>query len=186
MLTREEIRHLFENKEVCLVGNSIKLFDNKTTGSLIDSYDTVCRFNKGILKLGDPSYGNRFDVLFYAQLATIPSKHRTDPTEFGDAYLIHTGRKGRHRIFNEDKSHFVSLNDWAKLRDNLRLVKKQDPSTGIVAIDFVLSLNPKKVILFGFDWKKNPTFYNLHRDKEPHNYSSEQLYISKLSKVEIK
>jgi len=184
MLTREEIRLQFENKTVCLVGNSVKLFDNKNNGSLIDSYDTVCRFNKGISKLGDPCYGNRFDVLFYAHSNVVPMAWRTNPTQFGETYLIQTSIKGRQpeRLFNKHKSYIVPITN---LRDRLKLIKGQEPSTGMVAIDFVLSFNPKKIVLFGFDWKKNPTFYAKPIDVEPHNYQNEELYINSLKNIEI-
>lgn len=187
MLNREGLKYLFQNKEVCLVGNSIKLFE-KENGSIIDSHDTVCRFNKGISKLGHPSYGSRCDVLFHSHLKIVPIKYIEDTQFLSNTYLIHTGRLGRNNSNGIDNLYYVPLNSWTKIKSKLKLQKRQDPSTGIVAIDFVLSFDPKKIILFGFDWKKFPTFYDLNRKSEPHNYLAEKTFINKFipNKIEIR
>lgn len=184
MLTREEIKYLFKNKEVCLVGNSVKLFE-KDNGSVIDKYDTVCRFNKGISKLGHPSYGSKIDVYFYSHCMSMPGPYRSNPKKFNNTVLIQTGRHNRDTIINKN-TYQIPLEDRIKLKEKFNLSKKQDPTTGVLAFDFLLSFKPKKIILIGFDWKEYPTFYDLNRLYEPHNYSAEKEYITSFSTQLVK
>lgn len=179
MFTREEIRSHFENKTVCLVGNSVKLFEKKN-GIIIDNYNTVCRFNKGISKLGDLSYGSKMDVYFYSHIMSMPSSYRDNLKKFNNIPLIQTGKHNRNTVIN-DNTYYVPLTEILVLKEKFNLSKKQDPTTGVVAFNFILSFKPKKIILIGFDWKEYPTFYDLNRSFEPHNYPAEKKYITSFS-----
>ena len=62
-----DINKIFYQKSVALVGNSESLL-TKEYGNLIDSYDVVCRINRGIENIiNNPiSSGTKIDILFYA------------------------------------------------------------------------------------------------------------------------
>ena len=61
------VNRIFYQKSVALVGNSESLL-TKEYGNLIDSYDVVCRINRGIENvINNPiSNGTKIDVLFYS------------------------------------------------------------------------------------------------------------------------
>ena len=185
MLTREIIKDYIKNKNVILVGNSAKLCQSHSNGQLIDSFEVVCRINKGIASLGKPWYGKRCDIFFYASLVSIPKKLKKQVHDDKDPIWIKTSK--HNSFLNHNKNYNIPLEEWSHLKvDKLHLYdKKIQPTTGMVSIDFILSCDPKKLTLIGFDWKKEPTFYDLDRTYEPHDYNGEENYIRNLDKVHI-
>lgn len=60
-MSSSEIQDFVKDKNVLLVGNSVAALD-KTQGELIDSYDIVVRFGKGIPKGREKSIGSKTDI----------------------------------------------------------------------------------------------------------------------------
>ena len=67
-------------------------------------------------------------------------------------------------------------------RQRLKQDGKQ-PSTGLLAIDFALACGCKSIDLYGFDFFKNPTYYNPVGYQTLHNGNSERERILELAKV---
>lgn len=185
MLTRKNLEDYFKGKQVLLVGNSVKLCQSNSNGDFIDSFPIVCRINKGVASLGTPWYGKKCDVFFYASLVSIPKKMKKAVHDINNPIWIKTSK--HNSFMAHDKNYNIPHNEWWHLKtEKLKLTEKKiEPTTGIVAVDFILSCSPKKLTLIGFDWKKSPTFYDLNRTHEPHDYSKEESYIRSFEKVHV-
>jgi hypothetical protein len=63
----------------------------------------------------------------------------------------------------------------------LKAGKNENPTTGLLALDYIHSCNPNSINVYGFDWKKTPTFTDPHLKREkfcPHDYEAEKLYCN--------
>jgi hypothetical protein len=179
-----DVNKIFYNKSVVLVGNSENLLANKY-GYLIDDYDVVCRINRGIENtIHNPiSAGSKTDILFYSmcRVDIIPLKIEKNIT------CIQTTTKYSNFRLNND-THFY--NDNTSLKTKLNLPKKKIPSTGITAIDIINNAQPKKFGIYGFDFKKTPTYYHdteeykkLHPvQKSKHLWEQEENFVINLTK----
>jgi hypothetical protein len=50
------------------------------------------------------------------------------------------------------------------------------PSMGAIVLNFLDSCNLKSLSIFGFDWNRTPTWYEI-RKNNPHNFDKEQEYF---------
>ena len=60
---------------------------------------------------------------------------------------------------------------------------RQNPTTGLMMLDYLSHCNPKNVYIYGFDWKETPTFTDMNRKEEKtcgHNYETEKEYCEKI------
>ncbi|MBE26546.1 MAG: hypothetical protein CMN33_02545 [Saprospirales bacterium] len=149
-----DINKIFYQKSVALVGNSESLL-TKEYGNLIDSYDVVCRINRGIENIiNNPiSSGTKIDILFYAMCRTdiIPFRLEKNVT------CIQTTTKNSNARLDNNTFFY---NDTLALKSKLNLPKKKIPSTGITAINMIHHAQPKKFGIYGFDFKQTPTYYH--------------------------
>lgn len=151
--------------EINVVGNAESLL-SQDYASQIDSLPTL-RFNYINLK---PAHGTRWDYLATSQINLV-QKYK-DPQ-------WHTILYTRWR--NADDKHFANLPyPVEEISTNLmhefnKKIKR--PSTGLSALMYLDTLNIKCNI-FGFDWKKTPSFYQDEatekRANSPHNYQLEE------------
>lgn len=56
---------------------------------------------------------------------------------------------------------------------------KKKPSTGLKVIDYILSLQPKEITLYGFDFNQSRTWYETRTD-QPHDFEGENRYVQNL------
>lgn len=151
--------------EINVVGNAESLL-SRDYAAQIDSLPTL-RFNYIDLK---PAHGTRWDYLATSQVRLI-NKY-TDPK-------WHTILYTRWR--NSDDKHFANLTHKVEevptgLMNQISKIIKR-PSTGLTALMYLDTLNIKCNI-YGFDWKKTPSFYqNEATEKKanaPHDYQLEE------------
>lgn len=178
-----DINRIFNGKSVAIVGNSVNLLTNKY-GHLIDDYDVVCRINRGIENaVNNPiSAGSKTDILFYSmcRVDIIPLKLEKNIT------CIQTTRKYCNFRLNNDTYFY---NDTS-LKTKLNLPKKKIPSTGITAIDIIHNARPKTFGIYGFDFKKTPTYYHNTEEykkihpvqKSKHLWEQEENFVKNLLK----
>jgi hypothetical protein len=177
------VNRIFYQKSVALVGNSESLL-TKEYGNLIDSYDVVCRINRGIENvINNPiSNGTKIDVLFYSICRTdiIPFRLEKNVT------CIQTTTKNSNTRLDNDTLFYNN----ASIKTKINLPKKKIPSTGITAIDIINNAQPKKFGIYGFDFKKTPTYYHdteeykkLHPvQKHKHLWEHEENFVINLTK----
>lgn len=137
----------FKNKSVALVGNARGLLQ-KSFGKEIDSYDIVCRINRGFLLTEKYSehYGSRTDIIFLNIYKTLSHhlKHKN--------FVIIQMTPSEEPV--EKVAYCFPKQDLNDLKQLVQL-----PSTGLRCIHYLSKTDVKNIGIFGFDWKKTPTFY---------------------------
>jgi hypothetical protein len=165
----------FEGKTVALVGNAMSLFD-KNFGSEIDSHDVVVRLNKAAMLYTrhdcEVSHGKRTDVWMFWNGAEYRNYfHKTT------AKKMHMGHQGRN-FSNLSSVDFVYPKEYyMELRT--KVGEHQNPTTGIMALDYIARCNPLSITVYGYDWKETPTFTDPTRRKDrncPHDHAAEKEY----------
>jgi len=153
------MKEVFEGKTVSVVGNARSLF-NSTHGKDIDSADVVCRIKRGFFMLNDTtdiiSHGQRTDVWFLNWFKTM------NPT----------------KVTNKRCDHVVEIlhNKEIDLEFLQRELGHHRPSTGLRILHFISLYNPKKVKVYGFDWKSTPSFHDNKLEDERHDLRLEKKY----------
>lgn len=179
-----QLSDLIEAKSVAIVGNALSLF-NCSYGQQIDSHDIVIRLNKAAMwydRFDVPqSHGKRTDIWMfwsaheYRPMITDLIKRNSNVVK------VHCSTVMRHH----GNVSMVDLLYPIKQHHQLcRAAKIDNPTTGLMAIDFCLSANPSTVSLYGFDWKATPTWTDPDRvyDQQcPHDHCAERLYCQQLA-----
>jgi len=134
------LKNFVENKIIGLVGNASLILE-KNYSTHIDDNDTVLRFNRGIPT--HPYQGKKFDILCCSGKPIIEDLLDQIPPNV----IILYGKDLQNKYLQQ-------------LREKLNLVtKKQKASTGLLFLTHVISLKPKQINLYGFDWNKTKTYY---------------------------
>lgn len=172
------MRDWFEGKSVALVGNSTSLFD-KEYGTIIDQHDVVVRLNKAAMLTNRfdarDSHGTRTDIWMFWSVNEY-QKHFVD---LPDVKKFHAG----HQFRTSPKIQLVDGIYPDDMYSRLKGVagSRRNPTTGFIAIDYIRHSDPRRLSVFGFDWKKTPTHTDPDRVKEklcPHDYDVEEQYCT--------
>jgi hypothetical protein len=131
----------FTDKVVGLVGNASLLLQ-KDYSKHIDNNDIVCRINRGIPT--HSTQGKKFNFLFC-------SGHGKLINDILDKIPDNVKIIYANEINNDLK---LDLQKKLNIKN-----KKQKPSTGLLALAYIINKNPKCINLYGFDWKKSKTYY---------------------------
>jgi hypothetical protein len=152
------MRSVFEGKTVSVVGNARSLFDG-SYGQEIDSAEVVCRIKRGFFMLQPndvKSHGKRTDVWFLNWFKTMK------PT----------------RVTNKTCDHIVEILHHPEI--DVEWLKKDlghhRPSTGLRILHLISLYDPKKVYVYGFDWKNTPSFHDRKLHDERHDFELEKRY----------
>jgi hypothetical protein len=160
----EEVKEWFAGRTVALVGNAESLF-HKRYGDEIDAHDVVVRLNKAAMLWAeykaDLSHGTRTDVHMVFNIGEY--RHRT-PEWNPNIKLMHMSKLRQIKQHRELVHDMFSKDDHAKLSE---LVGYENPTTGLMALYYIDSCEPKKIDVYGFDWKETPTFTDMERKKDP-------------------
>jgi hypothetical protein len=154
-----------------IVGNAASMLQ-KQNGSLIDRYPTV-RFNR--VEIVNPlAQGNRWDILASAEVNTFMTYNNEEPRFHS---LIFTPSV-EDSVYKSKKIKFnTTIYNYPKnLANDLTRLLESKPSTGIMILHYLNTINHKKVNVFGFDWKDTPTMYET-RNKGNHNFKKEKALV---------
>ena len=170
------MNEFFEGKTVALIGNAMSLFD-LSYGTEIDSHNVVVRLNKAAMLLNsfdsEASHGKRTDVWMFWSVREYYRHFEKNK----DVLKMHAGHQNRD-------SNLIKLVDFVYPNELYESLKPKagplnNPTTGFIAIDYILHCKPSILSVYGFDWKKTPTQTDPSRKKEakcPHNYDVEEAY----------
>ncbi len=158
----------FKNKKIALFGNAKSVFDKKR--KIDEEFDIICRINAGIPIGKEEHIGSRTDMLFLS-LALC----KWEIEEFKTQQVIWCSPKREMMTDYIDKISLKFMDEeWDKLYEKLG---QNRPSTGIMALEWLLDTRFKSLTLIGFDFWKTPNWYTDTRHLGEHNPEAEQLYI---------
>lgn len=177
-------------KRVALVGNAASLLSTQY-GSEIDDHDVVIRINTPAIFYDAltprHSHGTRIHVwAFWDYFRYKTSDHRNKPQRLLDTFfdsdrynilnLNMTNKKNEGFVWNDDEFFFD-----VKQRC---LQETGNPSAGLVLLYLLNECDPAVVNVYGFDFKRTPTFSNFTYDVDEnrfdnffrHDYAFEETY----------
>lgn len=162
-----ELQKYLARKDIALLGNARSILKKEKN---IDSHEIVCRMNRGYPQGKEKYIGLRTDILF---LSTKINKERI-LRGFNPKYVIWmTKSQGLATDWIKKTALKNPPEDWEEL--NKKFPEKKLPSTGILAIQFLLKhINFKSLTIYGFDFFKTGTFY--------HNLINQQWHGGNLEK----
>jgi len=170
----DEIQEFCKGKDICLPGNANSILKEKKD---IDSFDVVCRMNRGTPRGKEAFIGSRTDILF---LSTGMSGENIR-SSFKPRFVIWMTECNRlakpwvleNAIQNPGK-------DWRELQKQLGM----NPSTGFLALNFFLKrIDFKSLTIYGFDFFETKTWYNTKIDSgQKHCGQKEKLLITEMLK----
>jgi hypothetical protein len=174
---------LFKNKKVAIVGNSQSIFQ-KSYGNMIDDHDIVCRINRGIILKDEMSQGTKTDVWTYGDFSIVQDLFEIYNIE----HTIHLSAVKRLTTIKgtEEKQfekypytkYYVPLDELDQLVKKINSIDRFEPSSGLILINCVHLRDSNSISLFGFDWKKEKTWYNDTEDVlSNHNWDLEKKFI---------
>lgn len=168
-----EIQTYLKDKHICVLGNSGGILESKKD---IESFDVVCRMNRGISTGREAFIGKRTDILF---LSTRVSKSMLNT--FNPKYIVWM-TKSVKRVPQTIKNSAIQnpASDW----EDLKKLLVRNPSTGCLTIYFLLKyIDFNTLTIYGFDGYKTGTWY--HNIKHPnwHYFDKEALLIAEWIKT---
>jgi hypothetical protein len=166
-----KLQDYLNKKTICLLGNSNSILK---TPKNIDSYDIICRINKGSPLRKEKFIGSRTDVLF---LST--KMEDIDITKnFHPKYVVWINKNSS--LQNNWLSQQViktSSEDWIEVKEKLTTL----PSSGCVSIYFLIKyINFIRLDIYGFDFFKSGTWYHNLKNQPWHNGNLEEKFIKNL------
>jgi hypothetical protein len=166
----------FLKHPVSVVGNAESIF-SQNYGSLIDRNPTI-RFNRADI-INNDCQGRRWDYLVSSEINTFEKYNREHP-KFHTLIFSPTKQEFNYKIKKvkfETKIYHLPHYQSQELELKLGCT----PSTGLQILYFLDKLNNKDVSIFGFDFKKTKTFYEI-RNKGKHDFEKEKLIVLDLIK----
>ncbi|QDY68364.1 glycosyltransferase family 29 protein [Qingshengfaniella alkalisoli] len=161
--------------QINVVGNASSLL-NTAYGPAIDRYPTI-RFNKAQLEQTD-AQGTRWDFVATSDRKTLEYYSEHAPPFHT---LLFTPYYDRHLEYLDAKL-FGTPHLVYPMRLSIELMEKlrARPTTGAQILWLLHRLERRNVHIFGFDWKRTPTFYDRDHTKEPHNHFGEMMLFRRL------
>lgn len=170
---------VFAGKRVAVVGNAESLFQ-RSVGEEIDVHDCVVRINKAAMLWGcfdaRASHGERADAWAFWDTGQYKLKFERAKKDHPGLKLFHMGPAGRQHTQN------MALVDYLfpraeLLRIQARSIGLKNPSTGFMTLWWVAKCEPASVDVYGFDWKRSPTWTDPTRELDPgcpHDFERER------------
>lgn len=151
----------FENKTIALIGNALSLFDTEY-GLEIDSHDVVVRLNKAAMLYEKfdvkKSHGTRTDVWMFWRAGEYKNHFSKIDNKIKK---MHMSCQERNKTTEQLVDYIYP--DWMLNVLKAKSGKHNNPTTGLMAIDYIMSCNPAMLSIYGFDWKETPTFTDPNR-----------------------
>jgi len=177
-MVKDDFETYIRGKRVAVVGNALSLFDTQC-GSEIDDHEVVIRINTPAIFFQDltprHSHGTRIHVwAFWDYFRYATSDHRDKPNKLLDTF------------WNTDRYNVLDLNmlnkkeagfKWNKndfffeIKQNM-LKETGNPSAGLSILYLLNECDPAVVNVYGFDFKRTPTFSNFNQDVDSNRFDS--------------
>lgn len=162
----EQLANFMRGKSVAVVGNSSSIL-TKNQGAEIDKHDVVIRFNRGF---PSEAVGYKTTALFLACTLT-----DEELKQFNAKVTVRRPNLCQNKcdlsLSSTDRTRFAQVP--CEYRRITRPGHLSQASTGYLAIQFALSTECSGIDLYGFDFFKNPTYYNPAGYQTLHNGDKE-------------
>lgn len=168
--------HKLLPNNLSIVGNAESLLA-RSYGSLIDQHPTI-RFNRTQI-INSQAQGKRWDYLASSEINTFEMYNKIPPPFHS---LIFSPTKPE-MVYKVKKVAFKCDILHLPLQQSLDLQRTigNVPSTGLQILYYLSSIHHECVHIFGFDFKKTKTFYEI-RNKGAHDWIKEEQLIKELAK----
>ncbi|MFN0113796.1 MAG: glycosyltransferase family 29 protein [Paracoccaceae bacterium] len=157
-------------QRIALVGNA-RALSSGDSGAAIDRADMVVRINRAPTP-STRTHGMRTDWLMLA--ASVTSQ---DLTRIRPGRILWMSPKRKRLSWGVSTSPGFYLHpraDHTRLRDALGA----PPTTGLLAIDLLLSLNPASLTLYGFDFFASLSLTGSRKAAQvPHDFAAEKAWV---------
>lgn len=164
------MKEWFEGKTVAVVGNAASLI-KQSYGKEIDQAEVVVRMNRGGYRFPEfpRQMGMRLDV--WCMQNVRQNKAHFDKPHTKNVYKMQMDTIDVSPQFIEMANLVFSQEDRKYLDSNL----SKKSSTGLRVLYYISKQNPKKVFVYGFDWKES---YSWHERRKciAHNFEEEKKY----------
>ena len=156
---------------ISVIGNAESIFNNQY-GELIDKNITI-RFNRAEI-LNSKCQGSKWDYLVSSEINTFEKYNKENPP-FHSLIFSPIGKEFEYKL---NKVMFKTNIFRLPLIQSEQLKNKLSapPSTGLQILYYLDSIGNKDVSIFGFDFKKTKTFYEI-RNKGKHDFKKEKELI---------
>lgn len=167
----EELKYIID-KKILLVGNSESLI-GKNMGSMIDSFNIICRMNYGCPTGKENDLGSRTDIWISSNKK---KRHYESYDLFKDVDKIIFPNPRLYEEFIPAEEVF--LNDMNNYNSFIKKFGYDRPSTGCISVDyFKNTLGCKDLSLIGFTFFKDKTWYNENTINNVHRGNEEEIFI---------
>lgn len=191
------MKNLIDNKIIAVIGNAQHLFD-ESFGKEIDSHETVIRINRSASICFTEKYrslkkthGFKTTIWAFSFADTMRNAIQKNYTKA--TFLIQMNDISKNKIKHPFKFDAITRDEITELKQKLNKYHEEEyknygPSTGLRVLDYISKFSPLEVNIYGFDWKKTPTFYDFKHEtrnvevKHNHNYLVEMEYCKKVFK----
>ena len=171
-----EIEKFCEDKDICLLGNAASILKEKKD---IDSFDIVCRMNRGTPRGKEEFIGSRTDILFHSTHMSAENINKVAYT----APKFVVWMTVCHRLASTwamSNAYQNPSKDWNYLYSKLGI----NPTTGMMSLYFLLNhTNFKSLTIYGFDFFKTRSWYNKTIDSgQKHSGEKEEVLFMDMIK----
>jgi hypothetical protein len=168
---REALAKDVTGRTVALVGNARALSEGNS-GIVIDGADLVARINRAPMP-SSRTHGTRTDWLMLATSISAEDLDRIRPRRI--VWMSPKRKRLSWGIATSKGFHLYGLPDYARLRDALGA----PPTTGLMAIDLILSLDPASLTLYGFDFFASLSLTGSRTAQQvPHDFAAEKRWVA--------
>jgi hypothetical protein len=170
-----------------IIGNGPSVLDKKNRNQ-IESFDLIVRINNFITKGYEEYIGDRTDILFTCELKEYNSIERISGFREVIVSLLNDSSLIGPEILDSEKIKICLDWDFASIVGRaIGLTNDEYPSTGMIAIYYMIHVRKYKVTITGFDnfeGGRSAHYFEPDRQNYPsrHNGLKEKKYINKLIK----
>lgn len=169
-----QIKEYLKDKNICLLGNARSILNTKKD---IDSFDIVCRMNRGVPQGREKYIGSKTNIVFMS------TKFREIWKQQFNAKFIVWMTECQKLATDWIKKNAIQNppGDWRELR--AKYPEDKLPSTGCIAINFLLRhIKFKSLTIYGFDFFKTGTWYHNLNNQAWHPVELEEKLIREMIK----